>query len=65
MKDLTVSPSPHIRSNVTTSRIMLHVMIALLPALVMSAVLEIPNVKTLMTTQPHICGNVSFAVICC
>ena len=39
MKDLTVSPSPHIRSNVTTSRIMLHVMIALLPALVMSAVL--------------------------
>lgn len=39
MKDLTVSPSPHIRSNVTTSRIMMHVMIALLPALVMSAII--------------------------
>lgn len=30
---LTVSPSPHIRSSASTSRIMLHVIIALMPAL--------------------------------
>ena len=29
---LTVSPSPHIKNGVTTQRIMLHVIIALLPA---------------------------------
>ena len=39
MKNLTVSPSPHIRSTAATSGIMLHVLIALSPALVMSAVM--------------------------
>ena len=39
MSNLTVSPSPHVRSSVTTSKIMLHVIIALVPAFVMSAVL--------------------------
>ena len=39
MDNLTVSPSPHIRSGATTSKIMLHVLIALFPALVISAYL--------------------------
>lgn len=38
MSNLTVSPSPHVRSEQTTTKIMLHVLIALVPALVMSAV---------------------------
>ena len=37
-KKLTVSASPHVRSNETTTGIMLDVIIALIPALVMSAV---------------------------
>lgn len=37
MGNLTVSPSPHIRSSMTTSKIMLHVMLALCPALFVSA----------------------------
>ena len=37
MQKLTVSPSPHVRSGTTTSKIMLHVMIGLFPALGMSA----------------------------
>ena len=37
-KRLTVSASPHVRSNETTTGIMLDVIIALVPALVMSAV---------------------------
>lgn len=37
MEKLTVSPSPHIRDNISTSKIMTHVLIALLPALIMSA----------------------------
>lgn len=37
-KRLTVSASPHVRSNETTTGIMLDVIIALLPALVMSAI---------------------------
>ncbi|MBR1563608.1 MAG: RnfABCDGE type electron transport complex subunit D [Ruminococcus sp.] len=36
MQKLTVSPSPHVRSGTTTSKIMLHVMIGLTPALFMS-----------------------------
>ncbi len=39
MENLIVSPSPHIRSRLTTSRIMLDVIIALLPAAVASVVL--------------------------
>ncbi len=37
MEKLTVSPSPHIRSEATTSKIMTHVLIALCPALLVSA----------------------------
>jgi electron transport complex protein RnfD len=36
MEKLTVSPSPHIRDNISTSKIMTHVLIALMPALIMS-----------------------------
>lgn len=39
MEKLTVSPSPHIRSNISTSKVMLHVIIALCPALIASAVI--------------------------
>ena len=39
MNKLNVSSSPHLRSSVTTSRIMLDVIIALLPAAVMGAVI--------------------------
>lgn len=38
MQKLTVSPSPHIRGNMTTSKIMTHVVISLLPALIMATV---------------------------
>lgn len=38
MNTFTVSPSPHIRSNVTTSAVMLHVIIACVPAMIASAV---------------------------
>ena len=39
MEKLTVSPSPHIRSGAATSKIMLLVVVALMPALVVSAFL--------------------------
>lgn len=39
MDKLTVSPSPHIRSEMTTSKIMTHVIIALLPSLAASAII--------------------------
>ena len=38
MNEFTVSPSPHIRSNVTTAAVMLHVIIATVPAIIASAV---------------------------
>lgn len=38
MKEYTVSPSPHMRGSVTTPRIMLHVIIATVPAMIASAV---------------------------
>ncbi len=38
-ENLTVSPSPHIRSSMTTSKIMGHVLIALVPATVASVVI--------------------------
>ncbi len=38
IKKLTVSPSPHVRSNETTTGIMLDVILALIPAVVMSIV---------------------------
>ena len=37
-KKLTVSASPHVRSNVTTTGIMLDVIIALIPALIVSVI---------------------------
>lgn len=52
MNKLIVEPSPHIRSNTTTTRIMLDVIIALCPALVAAIVLF--GVRALTTT-----------VICC
>ena len=39
MKNLTVSPSPHVRSSETVSGIMLDVIIALVPALIASVVI--------------------------
>lgn len=39
MQKLTVSPSPHIRSSATTSGIMTHVLISLLPAAVAAAII--------------------------
>lgn len=39
MDKLTVSPSPHIRDSMTTSKVMTHVIIALCPALIASAVI--------------------------
>ena len=39
MEKLTVSPSPHIRDSITTSKVMTHVLIALCPALIASAVI--------------------------
>lgn len=39
MANLTVSPSPHIRSEMTTSKVMTHVIIALCPALAASAII--------------------------
>lgn len=39
MEKLTVSPSPHIRDNITTSKVMTHVLIALCPALIFSAII--------------------------
>lgn len=39
MHNLTVSPSPHINSNITTSKIMMMVIIALLPAVVASGII--------------------------
>ncbi len=38
MKEYTVSPSPHIRDSITTSKIMLHVIIATIPAMAASAI---------------------------
>lgn len=38
MNDFTVHPSPHIRCNLTTSAVMLHVIIATVPAMIASAV---------------------------
>ena len=39
MKELTVSPSPHIHDNISTQKVMLHVIIALLPACVAGVVI--------------------------
>lgn len=38
MKEYTVSPSPHMRGSTSTARIMLHVIIATIPAMIASAV---------------------------
>lgn len=38
MEKLTVSPSPHIRDNISTSKVMTHVITALFPALIVSGV---------------------------
>ena len=37
MEKMLVSPSPQIRDNISTSKVMTHVLIALCPALAMSA----------------------------
>ena len=39
MDKLTVSPSPHIRDSMTTSKVMTHVIIALCPALIASVII--------------------------
>ncbi|MBQ7783876.1 MAG: RnfABCDGE type electron transport complex subunit D [Oscillospiraceae bacterium] len=39
VKELTVSPSPHIHDNISTQKVMLHVIIALLPACVAGVVI--------------------------
>lgn len=37
MEKMLVSPSPQIRDNISTSKVMTHVLVALCPALAMSA----------------------------
>lgn len=39
MEKLTVSPSPHIRSGITTANVMTHVLIAMLPAVVAAGII--------------------------
>ncbi len=39
MEKLVVSPSPHIRSNITTSKVMSHVMLSLIPAIAAATVI--------------------------
>ena len=63
MEKLTVSPSPHIRSGASTSRIMLHVLIALMPAMVMSAVLF--GGRALVLTSLCILSAMAWERLCC
>lgn len=55
-KKLTVSASPHVRSGVTSSGIMLDVIIALIPALIASVVIF--GVRTLAVTAISVAGCV-------
>lgn len=60
-KKLTVSASPHVRSNETTTGIMLDVIIALIPALVMSVVYF--GLRALTLTVVCVCSSVIFEAI--
>ncbi|MBQ4349462.1 MAG: RnfABCDGE type electron transport complex subunit D [Clostridia bacterium] len=60
-KKLTVSASPHVRSNETTTGIMLDVIIALMPALVMSVVYF--GLRALTLTVVCVCSCVIFEAL--
>lgn len=60
-KKLTVSASPHVRSNETTTGIMLDVIIALMPALVMSIVYF--GLRALVLTVVCVCSSVIFEAL--
>lgn len=60
-KKLTVSASPHVRSNETTTGIMLDVIISLMPALVMSVVYF--GFRALVLTGVCVCSCVLFEVL--
>lgn len=58
MEKLIVSPSPHILSRNTTSKIMLNVVIAMLPALIVSAIFF--GIRTLAVTAISVASCVIF-----
>lgn len=60
-KKLTVSASPHVRSNETTTGIMLDVIISLMPALVMSIVYF--GLRALVLTAVCVCSCVLFEAL--
>lgn len=60
-KKLTVSASPHVRSNETTTGIMLDVIISLMPALVMSIVYF--GLRALVLTVVCVCSCVIFELL--
>ena len=60
-KRLTVSASPHVRSKVTTTGVMLDVIIALMPALVMSVVYF--GLRALVLTATCVVSCVGFEYI--
>ena len=62
-RKLTVSPSPHIRSTASTSRIMLHVLIALMPAL--GFAVWVFGVRALMLTLVCVISSVAWEQLCC
>ena len=62
MNILTVSPSPHRRSPMTTQKIMLCVIISLMPALVMSGVIF--GLRALMLISVCISGSILFEGVC-
>ncbi len=60
---LTVSPSPHINSSATTRGIMLHVLIALMPALGVSV--WVFGIRALILTLWTVVCSVGFEALCC
>ena len=62
-RKLTVSPSPHIRSAASTSRIMLHVLIALAPAL--GFAVWVFGIRALLLTAVCAGSAVGWEYLCC
>lgn len=61
MNKLTVSPSPHIKSPMTTQKVMLNVILALMPALVAAGVIF--GVRAVMLTAICVCSCVVFEAL--
>ena len=59
---LKVSASPHITSSMTTQKVMLYVIIALLPSLVTGIVMF--GIKALILTLVCIAGSVAMEGLC-